>query len=73
VRPSSGKIIKGKRRRPTELRISPESQKALKERMESPEGQELLDELGRCFVQAAVSRLLKEQAIADAAQSSGTT
>jgi hypothetical protein len=41
--------------------------------MESPEGQELLDELGRCFVQAAVSRLLKEQAIADAAQSSGTT
>jgi hypothetical protein len=26
--------------------------------------------LGRCFVQAAVARLLKEQAIADAAQSS---
>jgi hypothetical protein len=62
VRPSSVKIIKGKRRRPTELRISPESQKALRERMESPEGQELLDELARCFVQAAVTRLLKEQA-----------
>ena len=59
--------------RGTELRISPESQKALRERMESPEGQELLDELGRCFVQAAVARLLKEQAIADGAQSSETT
>jgi len=70
MRPSSGKISKGKRRHPSELRISPESQKALKERMESPEGQELLDELGRCFVQAAVARLLKEQAIADGTQSS---
>jgi hypothetical protein len=29
--------------------------------MESPEGQELLDELARCFVQAAVERRLKEQ------------
>jgi hypothetical protein len=37
--------------RPRELIISPESQKALKERMESVECQELLDELGRCFVQ----------------------
>ena len=72
MRPSSGKIIKGKRRRPTELRISPESQKALKERMESPEGQELLDELARCFVQAAVARLLEEQEVADVAQSSET-
>jgi hypothetical protein len=48
----------------------PEGQKALKARMESPEGQELLDELARCFVQAAVERLLKEQTIADVAQSS---
>jgi hypothetical protein len=70
MRPSSCKISKGNRRRPTELRISPESQKALKARMESPEGQELLDELARCFVQAAVERLLKEQTIADVAQSS---
>jgi hypothetical protein len=68
MRPSSGKISMRKRRRPTELRISPESQKALKERMESPEGQELLDELARCFVQAAVTRLLKEKALADRSQ-----
>jgi hypothetical protein len=73
MRPPNGKISKGNRRRPTELRISPESQKALKERMESPEGQELLDELARCFVQAAVTRLLKEQALAEAVQASGTT
>jgi hypothetical protein len=72
MRLSSGKITKTKRQRPRELRISPESQKALKERLESPEGQELLDESGRCFVQAAVARLLKEQTIADVAQSSET-
>jgi len=72
MRLSSGKISKRKQQRPTEPRISPESQKALKERLESPEGQELLDELGRCFVQAAVARLLKEQTIADVAQSSET-
>lgn len=72
MRPSSGKISNGKRRPPTELRISPESQKALKERMESPEGQELLDELARCFVQAAVTRLLKEKELAEALQASGT-
>lgn len=46
------------------------SQKALRERMESPEGQELLDELARCFVQAAVTRLLKGQAQAERAQAS---
>jgi hypothetical protein len=49
------------------------SQKALRERMESPEGQELLDELARCFVQAAVTQLLKEQAQAERAQASETT
>jgi len=38
MRRSSCKIGKGKRRRPTELRISPESQRALKERMEKPRG-----------------------------------
>ena len=72
MRLSGGKISKGKRQPPRELRISPESQKALKERSESPEGQELLDKLGRCFIQAAVERLLKEQAIADVAQASET-
>jgi len=41
--------------------------------METPEGQELLDELARCFVQAAVTRLLKEQALAEAVQASETT
>jgi hypothetical protein len=68
MRPSSGKISKGKRRGQTELRISPEFQKFLKERRESPEGQELLDEIARCFFQAAVTRLLKEQALAESAQ-----
>jgi hypothetical protein len=72
MRPSSSKIRKGNRRRSTELRISPESQRALKERLESPEGQELLDELGRCFVQAAVARLLEEHAMARDAQASET-
>lgn len=73
MRPSSGKISKGNRRRPTELRISPESQKALKERMESAEGQELLDEIARCFVQAAVTRLLKEKALAERSQATEIT
>jgi hypothetical protein len=36
MRLSSGKISKAKRQGPRELRISPESQKALKERLESP-------------------------------------
>jgi hypothetical protein len=50
-----------KRRQKTEFRVAPESEKWLKERAESPEGAQLLDELARCFVQAAVTRLLKEQ------------
>jgi hypothetical protein len=41
--------------------------------MESPEGQELLDELARCFVQAALTRLLKEQELADGMQATGAT
>jgi hypothetical protein len=72
MRPSSSKIRKRNRRRSTELKISPESQRALKERLESPEGQELLDELGRCFVLAAVERLLEERAMAGDEQASET-
>jgi hypothetical protein len=59
-----------KRRPPTEIRVTPESEKWLKERAASPEGQMLLDELARCFVQAAVTRLLKEQALAEDVQTS---
>ena len=64
---------KAKRRGQTVLKISPESRKALQERSESPEGQMLLDELARCFVQAAVTRLLKEQALAEEVQASETS
>jgi imidazolonepropionase-like amidohydrolase len=49
-----------KRRPPTELRVTPESEKWLKERAESPEGQKLLDELAMVFFEAAVGRLIKE-------------
>jgi hypothetical protein len=42
----------------------------VKERAASPEGQMLLDELARCFVQAAVARLLKEQGLRDSVQPS---
>jgi hypothetical protein len=65
-----GSIRKRKPRGRRELKISPESQKTLQERLESPEGQSLIDELARCFVQAAVTRLLKEQALAENAQAS---
>ena len=54
-----------KRRPQTQIRVTPESEKWLKERAASPEGQMLLDELARCFVQAAVTRLLKEQPLAE--------
>lgn len=67
-----GSIRKRKPRSQRELKISPESQKALQKRLESPEGQSLIDELARCFVQAAVTRLLKEQALAENAQGSET-
>ena len=66
-----GSIKKRNPRVQTELIISPESLKALKERSESPEGQMLLDELARCFVQAAVTRLMKERALVENAQGSG--
>ena len=52
-----------KRRPPTELRATPESEKWLKERAESPEGQKLLDELAMVFVEAAVRRLIKEEGL----------
>jgi hypothetical protein len=52
-----------KRRPPTKFRVTPESEKWLKERAASPEGQKLLDELAMVFVEAAVRRLLKEQAL----------
>jgi hypothetical protein len=57
-----------KRRPPTQIRVTPESEKWLKERAASPEGQKLLDELAMVFVEAAVRRLLKEQALRDAVQ-----
>jgi hypothetical protein len=57
-----------KRRPPTEIRVTPESEKWLRERAASPEGQMLLDELGRYFIQAAVTRLLKEQALRNSVQ-----
>jgi hypothetical protein len=49
-----------KRRPPTELRVTPESEKWLKERAESPEGLKLLDELAMVFVEAAVRRIKEE-------------
>jgi hypothetical protein len=44
-----------------EYKPNPEHEKWCRERAASPEGAQLLDELARCFVQAAVTRLLKEQ------------
>ena len=48
------------------------SGEVLRERLESPEGRNLIDELARCFVQAAVARLLKEQALAENVQPTET-
>jgi hypothetical protein len=48
------------------------SGEALRERLESPKGQNLIDALARCFVQAAVTRLLKEQALAENVQPTET-
>ena len=56
------------RRPPTELRVIPESEKWLKERAESPEGQKLLDEFAMVFVEAAVRRLIKQEALRRATQ-----
>jgi hypothetical protein len=50
----AGSGIGGKRRPPTEIRVTPESEKWLKERAAGPEGQKLLDELAMVFVEAAV-------------------
>jgi hypothetical protein len=48
--------------------VTPESEKWLKERAESSEGQKLLDELAMVFVEAAVRRLIKEEALRRATQ-----
>ena len=40
---------------------TPESEQELRAREAIAEREKLLDELARCFVQAAVTRLLKEQ------------
>ena len=46
-----------------EINPNPESEKELREREAIAEREKLLDELARCFVQAAVTRLLKETAM----------
>lgn len=56
------------RRPPTEIRVTPESEKWLKERAESPEGQKLLDELAMVFLEAAVRQLIKDEAFRRATQ-----
>jgi hypothetical protein len=57
-----------KPRHKVELRISPESERLLRERLASPEGQQLIDELAMVYVEAAARRLLKEEALRQAAQ-----
>ena len=59
-RKSSGKRVL---RPEAEIKTNPESEKELKEREAIAEREKLLDELARCFVQAAVTRLLKEKAM----------
>jgi hypothetical protein len=46
-----------------EMKPSPESEKQMRAREAIAEREKLLDELARCFVQAAVTRLLKERAM----------
>jgi hypothetical protein len=57
-RKSSGERVP---RAKEEFKPNPESEKWFRERAASPEGERLLNELARSFVQAAVTRLLKEQ------------
>jgi hypothetical protein len=45
-----------------EIKPNPESEKEMREQEAIAEREKLLDELGRCFVQAAVTRLMKERA-----------
>jgi hypothetical protein len=54
TRKSSGKRVP---RPEVEIKPNPESEKGLKERQAIAEREKLLDELARCFVQAAVTRL----------------
>jgi hypothetical protein len=58
TRKSSGKRVPGPE---AEIKPNPESEKEMMEREAIAEREKLLDELGRCFVQAAVTRLLKER------------
>jgi len=46
-----------------EIIHNPESEKEIRAREAIAEREKLLDELGRCFVQAAVTRLLKKKAM----------
>jgi hypothetical protein len=44
-----------------EIKPSQESEKEMRDREAIAEREKLLDELARCFVQAAVTRLMKER------------
>jgi hypothetical protein len=57
-RKSTGKRVA---RPEAETKPNQESDEELRERESIAEREKLLDELARCFVQAAVTRLLKEQ------------
>lgn len=46
-----------------EIIPNPESEKEIRAQEAIAEREKLLDELARCFVQAAVTRLLKERAM----------
>jgi hypothetical protein len=46
-----------------EIKPNPESEKEMREREAIAEREKLLDELARSFVQAAVTRLIKERAM----------
>jgi len=44
----------------TTLRIDPESARLLRERLATPQGHALLEELARCYARAAVNRTIEE-------------
>jgi len=46
-----------------EVKPSPESEREMREREAIAERENLLDELARCFVQATVTRVMKERAM----------
>jgi hypothetical protein len=49
-----------RKHRTVEIRWDPESEKRFRERLASPEGQRLLDELAIVFAHAAIDRMLEE-------------